>query len=291
MRITSSGLVLNFLRDLQQGLTRLSRLQQQLTSAKRIQKPSDDPANLPSVLAMHDALRAAEQYGRNAQDTATLLASAQQALMNATQVLQRIRDLAVQASNDTLSASDRQAIRAEVSTLLDELVSLGNAQVAGRYLFSGTLTNSPPFTRSGDVVTYGGNSGTLLREVDRGTVLSASVPGDVPFGPAFAATANLLSALDANASGAVRAALGNLDVALDALLRVQADLGARASRVELLGQRWSEFEVRLRELLSVREDADMGQVIMELQLQENVYRAALAAGARLLQPSLVDFLR
>jgi flagellar hook-associated protein 3 FlgL len=291
VRITSSGLVLNFLRDLQQGLTRLSRLQQQLTSAKRIQKPSDDPTNLPPVLAMHDALRAAEQYGRNAQDTATLLASAQEALMNATQVLQRIRELAVQASNDTLSASDRQAIRAEVSTLLDELVSLGNAQVAGRYLFSGTLTSSPPFTRSGDVVTYGGNSGALLREVDRGTVLSASVPGDVPFGPAFAATANLLSALDANAPSAVRAVLGDLDVALDALLRVQADLGARASRVELLRQRWSEFEVRLRELLSLREDADMGQVVMELQLQENVYRAALAAGARLLQPSLVDFLR
>jgi flagellar hook-associated protein 3 FlgL len=82
-----------------------------------------------------------------------------------------------------------------------------------------------------------------------------------------------------------------LDSALDVLLQAQADLGARANRVDVLQQRWSEFAVQMRGLLSVREDADMAEVVMELRLRENTYQAALAAGARLLQPSLVDFLR
>ncbi len=291
MRVTLGSLTLNFLRNLNAGLQRLSDLQQRLATGKRMQRPSDDPTNLPPVLVMRDALRAAEQYERNAQDTATLLGVGQQALLDATAVLQRIRELALQASNGTLTPSDLQTVRVEVSNLLDELVALGNSQVAGRYLFAGTATTTAPFVRSGDAVAYLGNSGALLREVDRGVVLDASLPGDAALGATFAAVTDLLQALASGDPGAVQAELPHLDTALDALLQAQADLGARANRVEVLQQRWSEFAVQMRELLSVREDADMAEVVMALRLQENTYQAALAAGARLLQPSLVDFLR
>jgi flagellar hook-associated protein 3 FlgL len=291
MRVTLGSLTLNFLRNLNAGLERLAELQQRLATGKRMQRPSDDPTNLPPVLVMRDALRAAEQYGRNAQDTATLLGAGQQALLDATGVLQRVRELALQASNGTLSASDLQTVRAEVSNLLDELVALGNTQVAGRYLFAGTATTTAPFVRTGDAVAYVGNSGALLREVDRGVVLAASVPGDAALGATFAAVTDVLTALASGDPAAVRAELPNLDSALDVLLQAQADLGARANRVDVLQQRWSEFAVQMRGLLSVREDADMAEVVMELRLRENTYQAALAAGARLLQPSLVDFLR
>lgn len=291
MRVTLGSLTLNFLRNLNAGLQRLSDLQQRLATGRRMQRPSDDPTNLPPVLVMRDALRAAEQYERNAQDTATLLGVGQQALLDATAVLQRIRELALQASNGTLTPSDLQTVRVEVSNLLDELVALGNSQVAGRYLFAGTATTTAPFVRSGDAVAYLGNSGALLREVDRGVVLDASLPGDAALGATFAAVTDLLQALASGDPGAVQAELPHLDTALDALLQAQADLGARANRVEVLQQRWSEFAVQMRELLSVREDADMAEVVMALRLQENTYQAALAAGARLLQPSLVDFLR
>ncbi len=291
MRVTFGSLALNLLRNLNMGLERLAELQQHLATGKRMQRPSDDPTNLPPVLVIRDALRAAEQYGRNAQDTATLLGTGQQALLDATGVVQRVRELTLQASSGILSTSDLQTIRAEVSNLLDELVALGNSQVAGRYLFAGTATATAPFVRRGDTVVYQGNSGGLVREVDRGVVLEGSIPGDRALGASFAAVTDVLAALALGDHAAVRAKLPGLDVALDALLQAQADLGARANRVEVLRQRWSEFAVQMRELLSLREDADIVEVVMGLRLRENTYQAALAAGARLLQPSLVDFLR
>ncbi len=288
MRVTLQGLTLNFLRNLHAGLERLSRLQEQLATGKRVQRPSDDPPNLPALLVMRDAVNAVGQYRRNLQDTKTLLDAGQRALQDAVGVVQRLRELAVQGANGTLSHSDMQALAQEVEALRGELVALGNTQVAGRYVFAGTLTTTPPFDGAGN---YLGNHNPLRREVDRGITVEASVPGDQAFSQVFPAARALEDALRAGDHDAVRAALQDLDGALDQLLSAQAELGARANRVETIQARADEFEVQLRELLSVREDADIAEVVMNLRLQENTYQAALAAGARLIQPSLVDFLR
>ncbi len=288
MRVTLGSLTLNFLRNLHAGLERLSRLQEQLATGKRVHRPSDDPPNLPAVLVMRDAVNAVQQYARNLQDTRTLLDAGQRALQDAVQVVHRLRELAVQGANGTLQASDMQALAREVEALRGELVALGNTQVAGKYVFAGTLTDRPPFADDG---TYRGNSVSLVREVDRGIVLEANVPGDVAFRGALDASEQLAGALQSGDHAAVRDTLSALDVALDRLLSAQADLGARASRVETIQARMGEFEVQLRELVSVREDADVAELVMQLRLQENVYQAALAVGARLVQPSLVDFLR
>ncbi len=288
MRVTLGSLTLNLLRNLDAGLERLSRLQEQLATGKRVHRPSDDPPNLPALLVMRDAVNAAQQYARNLEDTRTLLDAGQRALQDAVQVLHRLRELAVQGANGTLSASDMQALALEVRELRGELVALGNTQVAGKYVFGGTHTTDPPFDPDG---AYRGNAGGLEREVDRGITVVANVPGDAAFGPALAAAQRLHDALQSGDHGAVQDTLGDLDQALDALLASQAELGARASRLETIQARLSEFEVQLRALLSVREDADIAEVVMSLRLQENVYQAALAAGARLIQPSLVDFLR
>jgi len=288
MRVTLTGLTLNFLRNLNAGLERLGRLQEQLATGKRMHRPSDDPPNLPAVLVMRDAVNAVGQYARNLQDTKTLLDAGQRALQDAVQVVHRLRELAVQGANGTLSASDLRALAGEVRELRGELVSLGNTQVAGKYIFGGTQTTAPPFGTDG---TYLGNASPVQREVDRGVVVEATVPGEAAFSQVFPAAAALQAALESGDHDAVRATLSQLDAALDQLLAAQAELGARASRVETIQARMEEFQVQLRELLSVREDADMAEVVMNLRLQENVYQAALAAGARLIQPSLVDFLR
>ncbi len=288
MRVTLTGLTLNFLRNLNAGLERLGRLQEQLATGKRMHRPSDDPANLPPVLVMRDALHAVQQYARNLQDTRTLLDAGQRALQDAVQVVHRLRELAVQGANGTLSASDMQALAREVEALRGELVALGNTQVAGKYVFGGTQTTSAPFEPDG---TYQGNASRIAREVDRGIVLEATVPGDVAFSGAFSSSQALQAALESGDHDAVRATLVGLDGALDQLLTAQAELGARANRVEVVQARMGDFEVQLRELVSVREDVDLAQVVMDLRMQENIYQAALAVGARLIQPSLVDFLR
>lgn len=288
MRVTLTGLTLNFLRNLNAGLERLSRLQEQLATGKRMHRPSHDPPNLPPVLVMRDAVAALQQYARNLQDTRTLLDAGQRALQDAVQVLQRLRELAVQGAHGTLSAADLEALAQEVRERRGELVALGNTQVAGKYIFGGTRTTDPPFDPDG---TYRGNSGMLEREVDRGVTVVANVPGDVAFQGALVSSEMLHQALRSADHSAVQNVLPQLDAGLEQLLAAQAELGARASRVETVQARVAEFEVQLRELLSVREDADLAEVVMNLRLQENTYQAALAAGARLIQPSLVEFLR
>jgi flagellar hook-associated protein 3 FlgL len=288
MRVTLNSLTLNFLRNLNADLERLLKLQEQLATGKRMHRPSDDPPNLPSVLGMRDALNAVQQYARNLQDTKTLLDAGQRALQDAVQVLHRLRELALQGANGTLSASDLQALAKEVRELGGELVSLGNTQVAGKYIFGGTRTTSAPFDASGN---YLGNPNRVVREVDRGIEMEATPPGDLAFSQTFSAVQALETALDSGDPYAVRPALSQLDGALDQLLAALAELGARANRVEMIQARMDELEVGLRELLSVREDVDIAEVVVRLQTEENVYRAALAAGARLIQSSLVDFLR
>ncbi|MDR7444101.1 MAG: flagellar hook-associated protein FlgL [Armatimonadota bacterium] len=288
MRVTLHSLTLNFLRNLNADLERLLKLQEQLATGKRMHRPSDDPPNLPPVLGMRDALNAVQQYGRNLQDTKTLLDAGQRALQDAVQGVHRLRELAIQGANGTLSAPDMQALAKEVRELREELVALGNTQVAGKYLFGGTRTTQPPFDAGGN---YLGNSDRVRREVDRGIEIEATVPGDLAFSQALSAAEALQSALESGEHDAVRATLSGLDGALDQLLAALAELGARANRVEVVQSRMEELEVGLRELLSVREDVDIAEVVVRLQTEENVYRAALAAGARLIQPSLVDFLR
>ncbi|MDR7414835.1 MAG: flagellar hook-associated protein FlgL [Armatimonadota bacterium] len=288
MRVTLGSLTLNFLRNLNADLERLLKLQEQLATGKRMHRPSDDPPNLPPVLGMRDALNAVQQYGRNLQDTKTLLDAGQRALQDAVQGVHRLRELAIQGANGTLSAPDMQALAKEVRELREELVALGNTQVAGKYLFGGTRTTQPPFDAGGN---YLGNSDRVRREVDRGIEIEATVPGDLAFSQALSAAEALQSALESGEHDAVRATLSGLDGALDQLLAALAELGARANRVEVVQSRMEELEVGLRELLSVREDVDIAEVVVRLQTEENVYRAALAAGARLIQPSLVDFLR
>lgn len=295
MRVTPGALTLTFLRNLNAGLQRLSGLQNTLASGKRIRAPSDDPTVLPAVLFLRDALAASAQYARNLDDTASLQRSGERSISDAVQMAQEVRALAIQAANGTTSEADLRSIRAQVVALLDELVALGNTNVGGRYLFAGTRTRNAAFVREGDTVTYQGNDGALVREVDAGIELAVSVPGAGVFiadgNGIFPSIERLLTALDAADRDAIRGEIVGLDRAMDFLLAAQAGLGARSARVDLIRERLADLDVHLSELLSAREDADIPKTVMELSMQENAYESALAAGARLLQPTLLEFLR
>lgn len=295
MRVTPGGLALTFLRNLNAGMQRLSELQNTLATGKRIRDPSDDPTALPSVLFLRDALAASAQYARNLNDTASLQRSGERSISDALQIAREIRALAIQAATGTTSDDDLRSIRVQVDALLDEIVALSNANVGGRYLFAGTRTQSAPFVRTGDAVTYQGNDGALVREVDAGIEMAASIPGSEAFVAGgegiFPSIERLLAALAAADRDAIRGEISGLDRAMDLLLAAQASLGARSARVDLILDRLADLDAHLTGLLSTREDADIPKTIIELSTQENVYKSALAAGARMLQPTLLEFLR
>lgn len=299
MRVTTGMLIDGVLRDLRVTWSRLANYEQQLASAKRILKPSDDPVGTVRSLGLRSELSRLHRYLDNVEDGRDWVEITDTALAQAADILQRTRELAVTTAG-TAPPSTLQAVEAEVTQLFQQLAEVGNTAYGGRYVFAGHLTATPPFAVALDPSTdawefaYQGDGGTISREVGPGVRLPVNRPGDQALGVAFAAVRDYLNALRAarrEGTPVPQQVLADLDAALDQLLEERARVGADGHRLELARSRLQDSIYQVTSLLSETEDADMAEVIVRLTSTEAAYRAALEAGARIIQPSLLDFLR
>lgn len=289
MRVTNSMMVTTLLNDLNTNLSKLTQTNAQLSSGKRINKPSDDPVGLVDSLRLRTNLGEFAQFKTNAEEAKSWLEATDSSLNEFQEVLHRVRELSVRGSNGTMSPDSIQAIEKEISQLKDHIVQIANTKQGDRYLFSGTMTRTLPFDSAG---VYQGNTGSIAYEVGVGVKVPINVSGSTAFGSAFAVLGNLITDLsNGNAANIGGPRLAELDGVLDNLLEVRADTGARVNRLEFSISRIDSQTLNMTDLLSKTEDVDMAQLIIELKTQENVYRASLSAGAKIVQPSLIDFLR
>ncbi len=291
MRVTHGMLVDTLLKNLSGNLARMERVYQQITSARRISRPSDDPVGTATVLRLSSAYQEIEQYLANVEQARIWLDLTDQALTTIGQSLQRVRELVVQAANDTLSADDRQAIWAELTALQEQVATTGNYAHAGQYLFAGSLTQTEPFDLSTDPPTYQGNNDALLRLIDRGVTVEINVPGSVAIVPVLQAIKQARDAVAANDTSAIRSSLSAIDAAHTQLLAAQASVGARVNRLDAQRDRLLDAHTSTLRLLSEAGDTDMAEAVTQFSKEELTYRAALQAGARAIQPTLLDYLR
>ncbi len=296
MRITENLMVNRMLQDLAAAQERLLTSQQQLATGKVLTKPSDDPVNVTKDLSLRTSLAEADRYLKTADDATAWLQNSESSLAAAEDILQRGRELAVQGANGTLDNNSRQALTTEANELLKELVTVANANYNGRYLFAGQKTTTAPFvlsqTGGSSVVTYQGDQGAIEREIGPQVTMGINIVGDQAFMPAFTAMINLVQALaqndTASLSGSVLDDIGNAE---ENVLVQRSEIGARMNRIERMRTYLRDSQTDLGTTLSGIEDADLSQVIVTLQAQQNMYTAALGATARVLVPSLLDFLR
>ena len=181
-RITQGMLYSRALTDVQRGLYRYSRLQQEVATGRRINRPSDDPAAALRVLPLRNDLANLQQLAGNVSLARETLDTSTASLEDASAIMQRTRELTTQAANGTLSESDRQSIGAEVDQLLSQLLSIANSRRGDRYLFGGTANGDAPFATvrdgAGSRVLYSGNHESLEIDVAPGVSTSLNVPGD-----------------------------------------------------------------------------------------------------------------
>jgi flagellar hook-associated protein 3 FlgL len=299
MRVTQFMLTQNMLRNLSQSYARLGKIQDQLATGKKIARPSDDPVVAIKGMAYRTNLTEVEQFKRNFSEAHNWIDMADSALDEATQVLQRIKELVVQASNDTYETSQRQHIASEISELKDHLVSIANTQVAGKYIFNGSDTLNPPVNLANSTNKVSTNSEQVKIELLKGIQIPVNVdptkiftysatPGDGLFSDIEALEKDLQTG---KTGQDLNKYLQYLDKHLSNILSERAELGARSNRIELMEARVDEQEVIAHQILSDNEDADIERVITDLKTQESVHRAALGVGARIIQPTLLDFLR
>lgn len=298
MRVTSKMLADTTLRNLNTIMARLEHLQDQITSGRRVRRPSDDPAAVVSALTFRSSIDETEQYIRNINNGVSWLGVTDTQLGSLNDALTRAKELAIQGGSDTVPSQARRDIAEEVAQLLEHAIQVGNSTYAGYYLFSGAKTTTAPFSpvRPGPnqwptSVDYTGDQGQILRGIGVGVDMAVNTPGDAVFAPAFTALINLRDALSNNDASGINAALAQIDNAFDSVLSARAQGGAKINRLENAKTRHEDVKINLTELLSQVQDLDLAEAVTALSMEEMVYRAALAASGRALQPTLLDFLR
>ncbi|MDQ0918577.1 flagellar hook-associated protein FlgL [Paenibacillus sp. V4I5] len=301
-RVTQGMLNNQLLRNINTNLTRINHHQNELSTGRKINKPSDDPVGISFSLRYRSEVAATEQYESNVDAAISWLDYTDTALGQANTVIQRARELAVQGANGTNPQAALDSIKSEMQQLYSQMVTIGNSEFNGKYVFNGQLTDKPPYTEA-TADTDKIDQGEIKFEIGTGVRIAANKPGNSVFGEPddpnvpgtkdniFRVLKDLVSALGAGDTSKVGTLIGRIDTQNDIFLEARADVGARTNRIELAQSRLKDISVNLQSLQSKTEDADISEVITNLKTDENVYQASLSVGSKIISPSLVDFLR
>ena len=296
-RVTQRSASLGVQSNLQRGISQLQALQNKMSSGREISRPSDSPGGTASALSLRADIARQNQFDRNANDGGGWLAEADNVLQSSSQVLRRARDLGLSSVNSALSPTDREALAIEVDGLRSQLIGLSNSTRLGRPLFSGNATqpSGQPDVAYDAAGNYVGDNGAVIRQISEGSSVQVNLTGPEVFGPAGADAFKVLTDLAANIrtnpSAVTSVSLQNLDLASNRIQNALATVGARTNQLETIQSRNSINRDNRISSLNDIESIDIAKTTMELSLQELAYQSALAAAARVIQPSLMDFLR
>lgn len=295
MRVTSSMMVRNTLRDLSLSLGRLQTTQTQLSTGRQLTKASDDPSTAANAMRLHKQLNRADQRARSLDDARGWLETADATLTSGLDLLSRAKEIAVRAANSggLTDANARLAMATELRAIRADMITVSNTTYGNRSIFNGTATGAA-YSAAG---TYLGNSAAVVRDVAPQTSLVVNITGTQVFGTAGGAVGDMFEVLDRLATAvstgndsAIGAEHANLDSAAQVLGAATVDIGSRAARLDGIKARAEDEQSRLRTQLSGIEDVDLVTVLVTEKAQENSYQATLQVAAKILPPSLLDYL-
>lgn len=306
MRVTnnmlSSQLILNLNRNAQQ----MNTTQTQLATGRKINKPSDDPVGITYSLRYRAELSSNEQYQKNVDSAISWLDFNDTVMDQAGSVVQRLRELTVQAATGTNPQSALDSINEEVAQLKAQLIDISNSTLNGKYVFNGETYDVKPYDfptkADGSFDTSGAASvltdtGKINFIVGEAVQLPINVTGNEVFGNSteadnlFVIFNSISQALASGDQKELSNQLNNIDTRTNKMLSIRAEIGAKTNRIELMQGRLSDLEVNLSDLQSKVEDADYAELSIKSKIQENIYNASLSTGAKIISQSLVDFLR
>jgi flagellar hook-associated protein 3 FlgL len=302
-RVTTQMTSQNLLANINQALDRIDTTQQELSTGKRINQPSDDPYGTSLALQLNNQLSSLNSYANNITDGTGWTQAAQPAMTDVANAVQRVRELVLGAANGTQTKADMQASAAEVNQLIDEIKQDANTQYNGQYVFAGSATTTAPY-QSGSSDAYAGNAGQVTRTIGPNSSLAVNVnlsavlgtgqttPGQ-PAGDGLLLNTlrNIADDLQSGNSSSLSANdLGQLDTNLNALTGLQSGLGAVQDRLEMASSRIQSLQATDAQALSNTQDADMAKTEIDFSTEQAALTAALQAGAHIVQQSLMNFL-
>ena len=289
-----------------QQQSKVAAMQTQLATGKQVLRPSDSPEQAGMIQRLSSALNRQDVYSSNLDAINSRLGAEEAALMSSEDVMQRVRELAVQASSDTMSDADRKIIASEVTALRDQLLSLANAQdVSGNYVFSGSMVRDQPFTEdaAGNLV-YQGDQNRMLVDVSDQRQLALNRPGNEVFSSVIRETDGVSERVgffqvidDFNAallnqdSGQLQNSLAEVsELTLNMAVSI-ADVGSRLRISELQTDSLADAKLRYQTLLSGAEDLDYATAITQLTSEIMSLEAGQSSFAKISQLTLFDYIR
>jgi flagellar hook-associated protein 3 FlgL len=269
---------------------------QQMSTGKRVNVPADDPLAAAQMVGNQAQTSRSDQYLQNIDTLTSQLQTADTALGSAVTAVTQAITLGVQGSTGTLSAANRQQIVQNLLGIQSQLVQLANTSVGGSYLFGGTATTAPPYaldSTSPSGVTYNGNAGTNTVQIADGLNLQTNLPGSQLFqnsaGDVFGSLQKLITALQTGT--AAGSATNDLRTAFDSLTGQRIFYGNAVSQLNSTQSFLQQEQVTLKSQANNLVGADLTKAATDLTRAQTAHDAALAAAAKILPTSLLDYLR
>lgn len=302
MRV-STGMIYNQgVSSIQERTADLLRLQQQVSTGRRILVPSDDPVAAARALETTQAQSVNDQFQINQGAASDALGLYENKLAAVEDLIIHIRTRAVEAGNGSFSREELGYIATDLRGQFDALLAVANSQDGnGEYMFAGYKGDTVPFSASvGGAVSYAGDQGERTIQVSSSRIMPVTNSGDEVFmridgasADVFSMISDFITALEnpaASVPTAVSTVIGNMDNALDNVLRVRASVGSRMNEVEALGNVASDLSVQYSETLSRLQDVDYAQAVSDLTLEKTYLEAAQQSFLRISQLSLFNYL-
>lgn len=307
MKISNSQLFDTSIGQMTQKQSEISQMQAKLASGKQLVKPSDDAHKAALIQRLNSAMQRQDVFESSLNRADNRLATEETAVMGAENILQRIRELAIQGTNGGLNDSDRETIAKEVNSLRDSLFSLSNTQdTSGNYIFSGTAVKSPAYAiGADDAITYQGNQNQTSVDISETRRVAINRPGDQVFSSVIRTSASAESeivgffqvlsdfsnALTTGNGEGLSQGLTEISALTDDMASSLADLGSRMNAIDSQRDVLADTKMRYQELLSNAEDLDYATAVTKLSAQILSLEAAQASFAKISQLSLFDYLR
>ncbi|QWF23117.1 flagellar hook-associated protein FlgL [Nocardioides sp. LMS-CY] len=300
VRTTQNMLSRQSFTGMQAAMARVAKAQEQLSTGRLINRPSDDPTGATTAMRIRSSLASEKQFVRNADSAVGWLDQTDGTLSTIGNQLSRARDIALQGANTgAMGPEARLALATEVDQIREGLITSANTQYLDRPIFGGITAGQKAYHPDGtladpDAVNLG-SVGGVHRTIADGVRMRIDLEGPQVFGGSpdsvFDHLAALSAALKSADSVGIEAAIDRLKVDADRVTNAQSEIGARTVRVERARDVATDAHLTLTNALSEVENVDLARATVDLGLQEVAYQAALGATARVLQPSLLDFLR
>ncbi|NPB09661.1 MAG: flagellar hook-associated protein 3 [Thermodesulfobacteria bacterium] len=291
----------------------MRKLENQIASGVKYEKPSDNPVDLVRSLGYRRSLEEIERYQVSIREGKSYLHTMEGAYEGLENLVMRAKQLAIQARNDSLSDENRKALAIEVDNLLQEALALANTKHGGRYVFAGNrpagyANGETPFELRREVLPDGSVQEKVIYQGGEEDLYYAySSDGKILVGrngnqalmqsELFDTLISLKKTLESNNVAdttkeveELGVHIDRLDRVLDHLLNERAALGARVDHLELKENLYEETKTTIQENLSEAQDADLLEVATRLRAKETAYQAALAAASKVMQLSLVNYL-